>query len=874
MMIATKEVLTPGEWFCHSSCGIGGDIFNLEQKLSGTNFKAAKKTIFEMVGRSPRLSSSKPPVQASGSLLIVRNPSSEGRAKTTILAVRVREALVSDGFQVTTSFEYGPNLRKVRFEHSSQKQPDKNRPEKTFRWEHRIGDDWYSGDGGLKKPLYVNQIFRDRDQVGLAAGFEGEGKADIAGTLGLAAFSFKDIGPEHASTLDGCDVVLWPDNDASGYGQAAAAAKVLLTASGPRSVGALQLPKEFPVAGDVVDAVEKLGWDSAKVLDLVRSANPFRPAPDAKSRGCDQVAGPEDNSSSEAAVKSDYASTFPFLVQPDGVFFRKDSEDSAEPVRISSRIDVVAKTRNEGAEDWGRVLAWLDEESHPHQWAIPMEALASDAAGVRARLLAGGLPFITTNSRMRERFSQYLQTAPTDKYIRCISRVGWSGNSFVLPDKVIGPEQGEQLLYQPANDSAQHYWNSKGTAAEWKENVGALCRGNSRLVVAVSCGFAGPLLTMVGSESGGIHFHGGSSTGKSTALVVGGSVCGGGGKFGFVQTWRSTVNGLEVMAEGHNDGTLFLDELAQVDPRAAAETAYMLGNGQGKSRMTKGLGARKRLTWNLLMVSSREVTLAEHASSAGNQTRARVEVRLVNIEADAGREMGMIEELNGAPSPDALVRNLKDAAQRYYGTVFREFLQGLTYHRSEVARAIAEARKTIGECLPSVAAGELGRVADRFALIAAAGTLATRWGLTGWGEPDSTEAAKRCLSDWIKSRGTATSSDVEAAVGQLRAFLERHGSSRFQSVNARLAEDSSRIVNRAGFRRPAGEETEYLILKDTFRAEICCGYNHRAVAKELERRGFLIREDHSLMIKARLPELGAPTRVYGIRAAILDGEEC
>ncbi len=52
------------------------------------------------------------------------------------------------------------------------------------------------------KPLYVNGVFRERDQVGLAVGFEGEAKADAAGGLGLAAFSFKDIAPEQAATLD------------------------------------------------------------------------------------------------------------------------------------------------------------------------------------------------------------------------------------------------------------------------------------------------------------------------------------------------------------------------------------------------------------------------------------------------------------------------------------------------------------------------------------------------------------------------------------------------------------------------------------------------------------------------------------------------
>jgi hypothetical protein len=45
-----------------------------------------------------------------------------------------------------------------------------------------------------------------------------------------------------------------------------------------------------------------------------------------------------------------------------------------------------------------------------------MELLASDASAVRAHLLGGGLSFLTkltTNARLRERFTEYIQTAAT-----------------------------------------------------------------------------------------------------------------------------------------------------------------------------------------------------------------------------------------------------------------------------------------------------------------------------------------------------------------------------------------------------------------------------------------------------------------------------
>jgi uncharacterized protein (DUF927 family) len=48
-------------------------------------------------------------------------------------------------------------------------------------------------------------------------------------------------------------------------------------------------------------------------------------------------------------------------------------------------------------------------------------------------------------------------------------------------------------------------------------------------VLAISAAFAGPLLNLIDAESGGFHLRGASSIGKTTALVLAGSVWGGGG---------------------------------------------------------------------------------------------------------------------------------------------------------------------------------------------------------------------------------------------------------------------------------------------------------------------------------------------------------
>ena len=45
------------------------------------------------------------------------------------------------------------------------------------------------------------------------------------------------------------------------------------------------------------------------------------------------------------------------------------------------------------------------------------------------------------------------------------------------------------------------------------------------------------------------------------------------------------------------------------------------------------------------------------------------------------------------------------------------------------------------------------RVADKFALIGAAGELATELGLTGWFRGEAESAARQCFASWCEARG-------------------------------------------------------------------------------------------------------------------------
>lgn len=120
-----------------------------------------------------------------------------------------------------------------------------------------------------------------------------------------------------------------------------------------------------------------------------------------------------------------------------------------------------------------------------------------------------------------------------------------------------------------------------------------------------------------------------------------------------------------------------------------------------------------------------------------------------------------------------------------------------------------------------------------------------------------------------KGNGTT---DAENAIIQVRAFLEAHGQSRFQSLSKETI-GTEKVVNRVGFKRVnmATETTEFLVLPESFRQDICKGLDSTFVARELKRRGYLITDANKNQKTERLPELGSH-KVYAISSRIF-GEE-
>lgn len=530
-------------------------------------------------------------------------------------------------------------------------------------------------------------------------------------------------------------------------------------------------------------------------------------------------------------LKSELLDELPagFSILKDGVYYAKDGE--AVPVRVCSPLRVTALVRDRSSENWGRLIEFRDADGVVHKWSLPMEMLGGDGTDMRRELARQGLE-IAADPRIRNKLTEYIGGCKPVARGRCVQQTGWWEGVFAMPDRTIG-ESDELVLYQA--DSKPGHYAQAGTLEQWRDNVSMLCNGNSRLTFAVSAAFAGMILHHVSQDSGGLHFVGSSSTGKTTALQVGASVYGGPS---FVNNWRATSNGLEGLCAIHNDAALVLDELAQVDPRAAGEIVYMIGNGGGKARADRSGAAKQKRAWRIIIISAGEIGLAQHMLDGGKVAKAGQEVRMIDIPADAGAGHGIFEELHGYLGGAALSDAIKEATRTHYGVAAIAFLESLTAELAEAVPAFKTAIETFVDAhLPSRAEGQAARVCKRFAVIACAGEYATEKGITGWMPGDATKAAVTCFTAWLDSRGGSGNQERKAILSSVKAFFESHGDARFTDMTV----DSDRVtVNRAGFRKATSSGPEYYVLTEAYRREICHGHDQKTVTKVLLEAGWLI----------------------------------
>ncbi|WP_158946249.1 DUF927 domain-containing protein [Pseudodesulfovibrio cashew] len=658
-------------------------------------------------------------------------------------------------------------------------------------------------------------------------------------------------------------VKIWPDADKPGF-EAALKVAELAVIEQAASVSIVVPPANAPKGWDLADATD---WDSKRTLELIENNQVDREG--FKCLALERYGIDDKPQTSPSASPG-------FKLKEDGVY-RTKIVSSGELVEemVCSPLEVLALTRDKDNQSWGKLLQVTDPDGNDHKWAMSMEMTAMAGEPFRQHLASLGLR-LAPGRYSKARLLEYIVQTDPEARALCVPRTGWHGDTFVLPDQTYGVHGEEQVILQRlCNDNP---YKLSGSLKEWQDSVGTWCQGNSRLAFGVSVAFAAVMQHHAGAESGGFHFIGSSSIGKTTVLMAAASVCGGGGDAGYIRQWRATDNGIEAIAASCCDTLLCLDEMGQADSKVVAEGAYLLANGVGKLRATKVGSTASINAWRSCFLSTGETSLNDKLLEDQRlRAKAGHAVRIVDIPADAGCDLGAFEKIHGFGNGEEFARAISQAATSYYGTPLRAFLEKLMDNLDAHCKRHSQLRHTFYNThCPIEADGQVKRACRRFAHVAASGELAAEIGILPWESAEASKAAMDCFHAWLNHRGGKGAAEKLEGLRQVRAFFEKYASSRFELIGSKNSESSEPQVivesyNRAGFRNEDDEgNAEFWMFPEAFR-EVCQGFDHKMVCRMLAEQGILkTQTSGSFQMAKRLPGMGVKSlkKVYVITSKI------
>ena len=252
---------------------------------------------------------------------------------------------------------------------------------------------------------------------------------------------------------------------------------------------------------------------------------------------------------------------------------------------------------------------------------------------------------------------------------------------------------------------------------------------------------------------------------------------------------------------------------------------YQLANGIGKARANARGRALSIQSWKITVLSSGETSLARHLANGGIEIQPGQEARFLEIPAE-GRAHRSYDTIHGAASQVDFAKALSGAANTFHGTAGPAFVAWILEDPERARRDCAQLMKVFED----LAAGLLGRCEDfivpramgTFALIAAAGELATAAGITGWNRDDAMTAALEAAGLWIDGRLAPGRAAQHASILRTRDFLKAYGTTRFLRVGA-----AGPVAKLAGWR----DGHTFYVLPDVWRG-LHAGFDASQAARQ------------------------------------------
>ena len=223
---------------------------------------------------------------------------------------------------------------------------------------------------------------------------------------------------------------------------------------------------------------------------------------------------------------------------------------------------------------------------------------------------------------------------------------GWTSEeckAFVLGNQEIHADRTE--LNPPSTPTAGLFpsFEPKGSLEEWKKTVNFYNKEGFELhQYVLGTGFGSVLMQLSPINCAGLHLHGGTGVGKTTAMYAGASIWG--NPDDLVLHERDTHNTRMNRGEVYHNLPLYMDELTNANGKELSNLAYQLTGGRQRGRMASGSNTERHRgeSWRLLAVTTGNASFIEQVSTLKAMPKAEaqriMECRVKRIQFDTKEE--------------------------------------------------------------------------------------------------------------------------------------------------------------------------------------------------------------------------------------------
>lgn len=515
--------------------------------------------------------------------------------------------------------------------------------------------------------------------------------------------------------------------------------------------------------------------------------------------------------------------------------------------------EILIRVSTPAGEEWGSLSE--DDLLHNKITAIAAFAIAhdidtGDMDETDLRTLCRQLRAAAKTRVLRLRSTGYFQITASQTVAEGFVVGGkiWWANDQPHPDEVVYVD--DRVAEVPSC-----------SVREWKDNVGALFKGQCYMIVALGASLAALLVRPLDLPKLSLYLIGPSSTGKSALQRACLSICRTGGD---LKPASGTAKGIHMLMGDYPDEPFFLDDAHKLDdPAGLLRLGFNVGNSASRVVGSAAQTAVVGKSVHCLLIASAERTIAESALSRAVQIDAGYGARV--FELIVGAKHGVFNALDDGAEPAAFAKALATQSKRYYGAVWPAWVEAVARDLAKLKAKQRSWMPQIRQRLESAVEGDdpvVGRMIDGYAGWLFALVLAIKYELIPLSKSEVIDAFCSVLTEQEQLRGAGKTQQQHEILSAVRFALDRNRQSFVPW------EDRNRPVNAMwGYTRNLGGKNFYLLLPPMLE-KISRNYSRRDVVRALEAAGLLETNRGLKTYAARLSPADDPKRFYAISTRI------